>query len=254
MAEQIITGQREAGSGRAHSLTQTGPFHLTLDLARLQAGLVATSTAVIIIGILAQLYLTFFGFDTPVRRLRPFNLDEELSLPTWYASFLFLTCSALLSVIAITARRHAQAHVLHWMFLALVFVGLSMEEVVGLHELWGRFMRANFVLPPTLRHAGVIPLFAVAVILAAAYWRFVWALPNRARLFFILSGAMVVSGAVLMELVGSYLFVEHGQFTSIAGASTTFEEILEISGVTLFAWALIDYIKVNFKTVSLHLS
>ncbi|MDH3421968.1 MAG: hypothetical protein OEN00_03190, partial [Gemmatimonadota bacterium] len=83
---------------------------------------------------------------------------------------------------------------------------------------------------------GLIALAALGVIFA----RFVLHLPPRSRVLFVVAGTVYVLGALGMEIVGrAYLAASDDDLTY--GIIATVEEILEMGGIVVFVYALLDY-------------
>lgn len=224
-----------------------------LRIATIRTALFTASTAIIIIGLCAEVYPGLFGTDTILGRMRPFDLGEESSLPTWYSSLLLLFCAVLLAIISAACRTANEPFTRHWLFLAFVFTVLSIDEIASVHEAVGGELYLAVDLPDYLFFAWVILAAPMVAILAVVYLRFLLHLPSRYLALFSASAAMFLAGALGMEVVGSYLFVNFGKSSSVYILSQTIEETLEILGATLFAWALLDYIKVRFGGISLRL-
>ena len=85
-----------------------------------------------------------FQFDHDyVYGLAPlFDLDEEWNIPTMISALMLLLCGALLFAIG---RMHAsqQTAALPWIGLGLIFVFLSLDEVIGFHERIGVALRES---------------------------------------------------------------------------------------------------------------
>ena len=98
---------------------------------------------VIATGLLAAVHASFvvlrLGLDHDnVFGLAPlFDLGREGTIPAWYASFSLLFCAMLLWLNGLTAPRRGLAW--HWYFLALLFVFLSIDEALEIHEELNRF-------------------------------------------------------------------------------------------------------------------
>jgi hypothetical protein len=82
---------------------------------------------------------------------------------------------------------------------------------------------------------------------AANYLKFVLNLPKVTRNLFIVSGIVYVAGAVGCEMIGGHFFKVYGK-THLWWIAVTFEEMLEISGLILFNYALLDYF-VGFRVM-----
>ena len=86
--------------------------------------------------VIATLTLTLLSLLEQVIGLTSglFNLGTDASLPTWYASLSLLFSAILLSFIAMDKRRSRDRYANHWTWLALIFYGLSIDEVAMIHE------------------------------------------------------------------------------------------------------------------------
>jgi hypothetical protein len=86
-----------------------------------------------------------------------FILDFEANVPTWFSSGLLLYAAVLLALLAADASCGARPFVNHWRFLAVLFVYLSIDEAVSIHELAGPPLRALGARGARY-HAWIIPL------------------------------------------------------------------------------------------------
>lgn len=64
-----------------------------------------------------------------------FDLDEEESFGTWFSAVILLIAAALLVYQARVLRAKGDAWHRWWMLLGWAFCFLSIDEVVGLHEM-----------------------------------------------------------------------------------------------------------------------
>ena len=78
-------------------------------------------------------YLLLFYFGRSYG-LYLFDLDEERNIPTLYASITLLFCSVLLSIIAFARKNGSMSAFLQWLGLAGIFLFLSIDEAVIIHE------------------------------------------------------------------------------------------------------------------------
>ena len=162
-----------------------------------------------------------------------FSLSYEGNLPTWYSSALLLACAVTLAVIAQSAPRHAR----YWSLLSAVFGYLSIDEAVGLHEQLNDLVH----LGGPLYFGWIVPAGIAVLLLAAAYLRFLRALPAETRRRFVVAGALYVGGALLME-VPLGLWTEARGDADLGYALIDFaEESLEMIGATLFLLALLRH-------------
>lgn len=176
------------------------------------------------------------------------DLDTESNVPTWYQSVTLFGCAALLYLIGRCRGGLKTGMTGHWITLATIFLFLSIDEATQIHEHIG-FLLSDFLHE---QNRSVFPwvfvggLFFTAV--AAAYARFVLKLPRQTRNGFIVSAALYVSGALLIEMIGGIFYTKKDgdmsiQYHLIADA----EELFEMLGVLFFIKTLLAYLKDELK-------
>jgi len=60
-----------------------------------------------------------------------------------------------------------------------------------------------------------------------------------------------VSGALAMEMVGGYVYQEVGNRNILYVSVQTLEEILEMSGIVVFIFALVDYVEKSIGEIQI---
>jgi len=194
-------------------------------------------------------YYTHFGGDNTFWLKVAEKLDvnrEDNSLPTWYQTVTLFFCFLVLSVIAAAARAGADRYTRHWTILALVFLYLSADESLVIHEHLDA-LRAIYPARGAFLYAWVIPGSIFVLLFAAAYARFVLDLPPRTRLLFVLGGAVYVSGALGVEMTSAYFVDSYGdtfaaEHTLTYAVLVTIEEALEMSGIVVFINGLLSHV------------
>ena len=169
-----------------------------------------------------------------------FDLDEEASFGTWYSAVILLVASRLL--LAQTRVLRAEADKWHpwWLLLGIGFLILSVDEVVGMHELLNSLMEDA---PWTVVGFWIVGLVGLS------YIPFLWQYRWRAAGLFLLAGAIYVGGAVGVEhWTGSDVNSLHYNMW------TTLEEGMEMAGVIVFIYALLDFMPGADRTLRLELS
>jgi hypothetical protein len=202
-----------------------------LPAAVVRRVLVIATVLVCLVGLCAELtrHLLGLGDSAAVSVL---SLSFEGNLPTWYASVLPLICAGLLGWISAGETRDRG----HWRALALGFVAISIDEVVGLHELLSPLIDTDGAL-----HFGwVIPAGALVLVLGLTYLGFLLRLPRETAKQFTLAGALYLTGALLLELPLGYWTERHGDDGLGYALIDWCEETLEFVGLTLFARHLLD--------------
>ncbi len=181
---------------------------------------------------------SFFNLENGISIL---EVDKENSVPTWFSSSVLLLCSVLLATIASVAKRARERYVLHWATLSIIFVVLSMDEVVSGHEMSIEPLRSLLDTGGLLYFAWIIPGGAFVVVFVLAYLRFLFSLPAETRRQFVVAGALYVLGALGLEILGGLQSDLYGESNLTYAAITTVEELLEMIGSALFLYALMRY-------------
>ena len=232
----------------------------------------------IIIGLLlaahiAGLVSVFSLADHRLDGLVPlFHFDLERNYPTYYSSFALLCCAALLWIAGAWHKNQGGLSHLHWYGLAVVFLLLSLDEMIPIHEDFSiatrRYIRASglfgrpwlaWVIPQgialtaLLDRAWVIPYTVALAGIAVINVNFLRSLPRKTLIWFLFSGGIYVIGAVGLELVGGVEADVHGMETLVYAVISTVEELLEMLGVVLFIYALLAYITTRFQHLTFSL-
>lgn len=163
------------------------------------------------------------------------DLDTEASLGTWYSSILLFLGGAL-TLIQVAGRRERDAWDGWWWFIGIALLMASLDEVAGFHEslntdphftaLLGQWTVAGAILSAVL---GVLVL------------PFLWRLPMRTRVLLILSGVVYVSGAVGVEFATIGYERDNLLNTLPYNLWNALEEGLEMAGIILYLYALLDW-------------
>lgn len=186
--------------------------------------------------------------------LEKVDLDGENTIPAYYEGMSLLVCSLLLMLIAWEKNRARDRFVWQWRILACAFVFLSLDEVASIHEISIEFIRDRFHTSGIFHFAWVIPAGMLVIAMGVMYARFLWNLPARSRWLFVISGVTFVSGALVMEMVGGHIHNTFGQYSIQYLTETIVEEALEMVGITLFIFTLLDYLERNIRHIALEFS
>lgn len=170
-----------------------------------------------------------------------FNVAQEYNVPTLYQCVTLLACSVLLGIIAVSVRPGTRYR-LHWTVLALVFLYLSLDDMLQWHEHVILPTRTILNASGALYFTWVVPYGVLVLVFAASYLRFLLALPRPTRIRFALAGIIYVVGALCLELPEGILVEQYGRTEDTLVALETLEEILEMVGIMIFLNALLSYI------------
>ncbi len=169
-----------------------------------------------------------------------FDVDHERNLPTFYSALALLVASFLLLIISIFQKNKRRER-FQWMGLSLVFAFLSLDEMTVIHEQLFTPMQSLFNTSGLLYYAWYIPYGAILLVLVIIYAKWLFKLPKRVMILFIISGIIFVSGAVGFEAVSGYYDELYGQDNVAYCVSYTLEETFEMCGVAIFIYALLIY-------------
>lgn len=178
--------------------------------------------------------------------VRLFDLNAERNLPTLYATVSMVVCAALLGLISLAKRKTRQPYVFHWLGLGFIFLFLAVDEFVELHEKLHAPMVKLLDLHGLLFVGWVVPYAAACLILFAIYLKFIWNLPRRTSIHFLLAGFVYMVGVMGIEAV-SGMYLELYGSDVIYALTYTLEEILEMTGILIFIYALTSYIDIELQ-------
>lgn len=184
-----------------------------------------------------------------------FDVGTEINIPTWFSQLLLLIGSVLIACIGAAKRQHGDRYTAHWIWLAIIFLYLSIDETAVLHEI-GDFLHLQevlglnsgyFIFGWVLVAAVTVPLF---LFLFHKFWKH---LPPPTRVLFALAGGIYLFGALGTEVISANYRDQHG-FANFAyrGTLAVIEEGLEMLGVVIFIYALVDYIRKMQLSINLH--
>lgn len=130
------------------------------------------------------------------------------------------------------------------------FVGLPIVAEGSLHVRGRQIASVNRSWP------GLVPTLRSQQTVTPTWLRrsFRSKLPRRSRWLFVLAGALYVGGALGVEALSGRQEWLHGGHTAGYHAVITVEELLEMAGLVVFIFALLDYIGRRFRLVCIHLS
>ncbi len=209
--------------------------------------------AVIAIGLVAaSVVAQVWGHLLPPNRsqgiVEMFNLDAEANLPTYFASLLLALVALLSAAIGSVIRARGNEWVRHWHGLVLVFLYLSIDESLQLHERVIEPVRLALGLGGWLYFAWIIPASFFLLVFLLAYWRFFRSQPVSLRRGLFWAGLLYVAGAIGFELVGGHHFERFGPDNLAYVAITTLEEGLELAGIVVLIHAFTEYL-VHLETI-----
>lgn len=221
-------------------ITKVGAAHMKvtltihLDTKRTTLTLVAVMSALLAAHLLAMQanfneslgWKDALGFE--YWHVSIFDLDEEESFGTWFSAAILLFAALLLISVAASLRSKADNMHRWWIILGLGFALMSIDEIVGLHELLN-----------TLDEDSVwtVGAFYFVLVSGICFLPFLWHYRWRSSSLFLVAGAIYIAGA---------LGVEHYSGTDLNSLRynmlTGLEECLEMAGIILVIYTTLDFI------------
>jgi hypothetical protein len=120
-----------------------------------------------------------------------------------------------------------------------------------LHERLTDPLKSMFGTSGIFFFAWIIPYGLAFIIFAVIYLRFLIKLPKKIMLLFILSGAIYISGAIGIEMIGGVQANLHGYHNALFSSLYTFEESLEMIGSMIFIYTLLSYMETESRHATL---
>lgn len=170
-----------------------------------------------------------------------FALNEEHNFPTLYSSLALFLCAVILWIIARFKSECNDRYTLYWTALSAVFVYLSIDELLSIHEAFSKPMH-NLGVNGLLHNAWVVPGFVVVGIFLVLFSRFFFHLPTSIKRLFAIAFVLFIGGAFIMEIIDGYYKFLYGEKTLGYDLLSTVEESMEMLGVVTFIHALLTYV------------
>jgi len=201
---------------------------------------------------LVVLFSGRWGWSLPESIGRLFFLDQEYNVPTLYSSLLFVISGYYCVRFGYANRIRHKLLALTWILLGALLLFLSADEWFGLHEKLIIPLRTYFDIEQGLfYHSWTIAYIGLITIVALISLPWLRSLEHRFRNMLLLSASIYVSGALVLEMVGSWIYSTSGnEYTRIYANIVTLEESLELIGLTLAALTLARYFTHLYNTGS----
>ena len=108
-------------------------------------------------------------------------------------------------------------------------------------------------LPGIRQYAWVIPGVILVLAVAIAYWKFLISLPRHIKKWLAIAGLIYFGGLLGMETLGSIYAGTHGAKNITYNVLVTLEEFMEMSGLVLIFYGLLNYVKTTYETLRFRL-
>ena len=212
---------------------------LTINPKRVAVFFCLSSVCLTIAHIAIRQAVIHLGFhhDTIIRW---FNMDEESSIPTVFALFEWLSCIVLLGLIVLYKKNEGVRYS-YWLGLWVIFIFLAMDEFLSIHEAISWNLHTTIRASGLFFHPWVIPYSVAFAVFSVVFLRFLLSLPAITRKLFVFAGSIFLSGALLTEAFAGKYVERFGQDAVYHLFFVSFEESLEMLGLSIFIYALSSY-------------
>ncbi len=227
---------------------------LKLDSTKLIKFLIASVITLLLIHIVLQYAYHIHGIEILSTIRGRFDVDNEISIPTWFSQVLLLVPAALSFLLYATVRNNTDNSRFYWALLGCLFIFLSVDEGAMLHEAFITKFREWTVSPETTgigQHTWLIPVAILLIILSVPFIKLLRSLPRKTALILTSGLALYVFGAIVYETLG--LVLVSGEF-AYQGLNVAFEEGLEMLGVIVIIHAILSHIKLKVDTFKVRIS
>lgn len=195
---------------------------------------------ILLLFIISQIAILSSSNENLHKAAKLFDLDAEDNIPTYFSSMLFLFCSVLLFFIG---KAELNQNSKFWLILSLVFLFLSIEDFIQLHEKFTNIVFSKFHTSGALRFVWIYPALLI-VIMAFFYFRkFFFNLPRKTRINFIIAAGLFFTGTFALEFIAGIILSFEGENKSqLFVLLAAIEESLENLGVWFFIHTLLYYL------------
>lgn len=199
-------------------------------------------TVLLLLSLVAYIFVAITGHERVLGLIRIIDIGEEQSLPTYFSAMNLLLAALLLLVIwALGPRENGPSH-RYWLALGVLFVLLSIDEAVSIHEVLGNILMHRVLRMRSMfdYHSWVPFGAAFVLVIGGLFVNFLRLLPRRLALQFIAAFVLFVGGALGVEFVGAVMM--HAGIATphdfLYKLRRLIEEGGEMYGIALFNCAL----------------
>lgn len=177
-----------------------------------------------------------------------FNMNNEVSIPTWFAQTILLLTSFLFAYTAILFQKSKVGFKKTWWFLSGLFLYASIDEGSELHEIATQPFQEMFnITEGLLFFSWVIPGIIIFIILCIILIKFYLHLPLTFKIIFS-TAAIMLFAAICVEMIsGSYWQSNNFQDNLIYYIMIATEEGLENTSFIITIYGIIRFIEIQKK-------
>ncbi len=227
-------------------------FSFQIDANRFRDILIVIALGLVTLSIGSHIFTLLTGHNQVYGLIHLVDLDYEANIPTYFSSFILLVAAGIHFFIYDRYKNQNHNHLKNyriWFIMGLVFVLLSADEFIQLHELVGKHLRNFLHTEGLLYNIWIVPglvFVIVGIFLLKNYFQF---LDSVTRKRTIIAWSIYLGSALGLEFFEGYFLDSFGSQNAVYIILVTIEEFGEMIGVILFIYALLLYLA-NLNTAS----
>ena len=172
-----------------------------------------------------------------------FNMNHEISIPTWFSQVLLLTAAGVALVNGAVRRAQGKRYAIHWTIIAAILLFMSLDEGSQVHEIATKPLQNALNAHGSLLHyTWILAASALIVVVVAIFVRFWWRLPAQTRVLTFAAAAVFITGAIGFEVLGGYVARSVSTGMKLVGVNML-EETFEMLGATLAIYAFLVFLR-----------
>lgn len=192
---------------------------------------------------IVSLYLLDHHFHAFGKPHSIFDLDGEMTLPSWFSSAQLFSIGILFLLQNFRYPLPKNVSLKLLSFVGLGFIFLSLDETVMIHEKINWAFRHFDLLPRFKRGHGLwISIYATAALTLLIMWRKkildVWQFYPKQLVLFTLGFFIILTGAVGLEVIG-YQYLRVGELRYLYIFEVAIEELLEMMGASVMLYTAV---------------
>lgn len=182
-----------------------------------------------------------------------FDASLEGNIPTLFSVLILFVCSMLLLLLFLTDQSLLRTNRKYWLSLSLIFLFLTIDEAVRIHE---QFNKLQTVIGSDgggyLKYPWILPYAFMAALACVFFLGFLRTLPDRTRKLFFFAGMIYVTAALGFEVFEGRMAKLYGTGHIYDKLLCAIEEFLEMGGIIIFLYALLDYLRFSQRKVTIY--
>ena len=221
------------------ALASTARLDIRVPVHLLPVGLLAVPVALAVIYLGTQKIERDQPGALSASVLRFFDMNAEANLPAWFSGALW-QIGALLAYATWTAHRsRSLPNAGYWAGMVPLFLLMSLDEVGMIHESFGNVVKP---MDGFFSYSWVVVGIVLVAVVGVSYARFLSRLKPLPMALFVLSAALFLGGALVIEMIGAAVAsgaLEWFPFGQSWTRMIAYEETLEMLGPIVLIHAIL---------------